>query len=202
VRGQVSSQPPQDAPLAPRPAAAPVGGAAGARLPSYVIREQARAVINAAATTRDRLLLETLWQMGGRVTEVLRLRRCDVDEREGALRRLRTELRHGSSSDAQLVLSRPRGAGLAERGDTGMSQPRQSRVSDGITRQVMATTISTLSSSVRSGSGHGAMAGPRTARISVITAYATAHESRASLYRGCTAPAARRRSPASAPTRR
>jgi integrase/recombinase XerD len=86
VSRQPSSRPPQPAPLAPRPAAALVGDAAGARLPSYVTREQARAIITAAATTRDRLLLETLWQTGGRVTEVLRLRRCDVDEREGALR--------------------------------------------------------------------------------------------------------------------
>jgi integrase len=75
------------APLAHRPsAAAVVGEAAGARLPAYVTREQARAVIAAAQSTRDRLLFECLWQTGGRVTEVLRLRRGDVDAREGALR--------------------------------------------------------------------------------------------------------------------
>src|SRR5690348_6803951 len=50
--------------------------AAGDRLPSYVTREQARASINAAATTSHRLLLETHRQSGGRVTEVLRLRRA------------------------------------------------------------------------------------------------------------------------------
>jgi hypothetical protein len=55
-------------------------------------------------------------------------------------------------------------------GDRDASQPRTSRVSDGITGQVVAATISTLSSSVRSGSGHGVMVGPRTAWISVITA--------------------------------
>ena len=33
-----------------------------------------------------RLLLETLWQSGGRVTEVLRLRLSDLVEAEGALR--------------------------------------------------------------------------------------------------------------------
>ena len=62
-----------------RPAMAVLAQAAGDRLPSYVTREQARAIINAAATTTHRLLLEALWQSGGRVTEVLRLRPCDLD---------------------------------------------------------------------------------------------------------------------------
>jgi integrase len=63
-----------------------VADAAGARLPAYVTREQARAVIAAAGSTRDRLLFECLWQTGGRVSEVARLRRCDVEPAEGALR--------------------------------------------------------------------------------------------------------------------
>jgi integrase len=71
--------------LARRPAGALLADGAGAKLPSYVTREQARAIINAAETTRDRLLLECLWQTGGRVSEVLRLRPCDVNRREGAL---------------------------------------------------------------------------------------------------------------------
>jgi integrase len=71
--------------LAKRPAAAIVAQIAGTNLPSYVAREQARAVINAAATTTHRLLLEALWQSGGRVREVLRLRPCDLVEAEGAL---------------------------------------------------------------------------------------------------------------------
>jgi hypothetical protein len=63
------------APLARGPSAtAAVAEAAGARLPAYVTREQARAVFAAAQSTRDRLLFECLWQPGGRVTEVLRLR--------------------------------------------------------------------------------------------------------------------------------
>jgi len=56
--------------LARRPAAAIVAQVAGPKLPSYVTREQARAMINAAETTTHRLLLETLWQTGGRVQEV------------------------------------------------------------------------------------------------------------------------------------
>jgi site-specific recombinase XerD len=50
-------------------------------------RDQARAIINASEkTTMHRLLLETLWQSGGRVTEVLWLRLSDLVEAEGALR--------------------------------------------------------------------------------------------------------------------
>lgn len=71
--------------LASRPPLAIVGASAGARLPSYVSRDQARAIINAAQTTSHRLLLEAIWQTGGRVAEVLRLRPCDLVEAEGAL---------------------------------------------------------------------------------------------------------------------
>jgi hypothetical protein len=46
--------------LAQRPASAIVAQAAGDRLPSYVTREQARAIINATTTTVHRLLLECL----------------------------------------------------------------------------------------------------------------------------------------------
>src|SRR5919202_6128393 len=71
--------------LAPRPAASLLVAASGEHLPSYVTRDQARATINAATTQTHRLLLECLWQSGGRISEVLRLRPCDLDEREGAL---------------------------------------------------------------------------------------------------------------------
>jgi integrase len=62
-----------------------VAAAAGTGLPRYVLPDQARAIINAAETTAHRLLLECLWQSGGRITEVLRLRPSDLDELEGAL---------------------------------------------------------------------------------------------------------------------
>jgi integrase len=71
--------------LATRPALSIVAEAA-AGPPRYVLPDQARAIINAAQTTQHRLLLETLWQSGGRITEVLRLRSCDLDVHEGALR--------------------------------------------------------------------------------------------------------------------
>ena len=86
--------------LAPRPAASLIAQAAGDRLPSYVTREQARAIINAAATTTHRLLLEALWQSGGRVTEVLRLRPCDLDPHAPILRLVNLKQR-----------KRPRGGG-------------------------------------------------------------------------------------------
>ncbi len=75
---------PRSTALAPRPATAIVAAAAGRALPTALTREQARAIINAAETTLHRLLLETLWQSGGRVSEVLR-RPCDVDRTEAAL---------------------------------------------------------------------------------------------------------------------
>lgn len=71
--------------IATRPPLALLGASAGARLPSYVSRDQARAMINATQTTTHRLLLEAVWQTGGRVAEVLRLRPCDLVDDEGAL---------------------------------------------------------------------------------------------------------------------
>src|SRR5919201_5370898 len=82
--------------LARRPTASLLAEAAGEHLPSYVTREQARAIINAASTQTHRLLLECLWQSGGRISEVLRLRPCDVDEREGALALENRKQRRGS----------------------------------------------------------------------------------------------------------
>jgi integrase/recombinase XerD len=71
--------------LARRPAVSLVAETSSEHLPAYVTREQARAVINAATTQTHRLLLECLWQSGGRISEILRLRPCDVDTTEAAL---------------------------------------------------------------------------------------------------------------------
>jgi integrase len=62
-----------------------VARAGGDGLPAYVTAEQARAVLDAAARTRDRLLVETLWRTGGRVPEVCRRRRSDLVPAAGAL---------------------------------------------------------------------------------------------------------------------
>ena len=75
----------------------------GAKLPAHVTREQARAIINAADTHARRLLLECLWQSGGRVSEVLRLRPCDVDRVGGAL--TLTTLRRSSLSERTVYVS-------------------------------------------------------------------------------------------------
>ena len=72
--------------LVPRGATAAVAEAAGARLPAYVTREQARAVIAAAHLHARPAAVRVPVADRGRVTEVLRLRRGDVDAREGALR--------------------------------------------------------------------------------------------------------------------
>jgi integrase/recombinase XerD len=89
-----------------RPAAVEVAArAAGDELPVYVTADQARAVIDAAQTTRDRLLLETLWQSGGRVSEVLRLRRCDLVPAEGAVRLVNLKQRRGRAPFKQVYVS-------------------------------------------------------------------------------------------------
>jgi integrase len=95
--------------IVPRPAVAIVAQAAGDRLPSYVTREQARAIINAAATTTHRLLLEALWQSGGRVTEVLRLRPCDLDPGAPVLRlvNLKQHPRRGGHQPRKAVIVSP-----------------------------------------------------------------------------------------------
>jgi integrase len=71
--------------LAIRPITSLVARAAGQELPTYVTREQALGVVAAATTQRHRLLVRTLWESGGRVSEVLRLRRGDVDRIEASL---------------------------------------------------------------------------------------------------------------------
>ena len=48
--------------------------------------EQARAVANAARSIEHRLLIKCLWQTGGRVSEVLGLRPCDVEPADGSIR--------------------------------------------------------------------------------------------------------------------
>ena len=47
--------------------------------------DQVAAMVACAPTTRDRLVLRTLWESGGRVSEVASLRLCDIDRAEGAL---------------------------------------------------------------------------------------------------------------------
>jgi hypothetical protein len=54
--------------LAPRPAASVLAESVGAGLPRYVLPDQARRIVSSAETTAHRLVLETLWQSGGRIS--------------------------------------------------------------------------------------------------------------------------------------
>jgi integrase len=55
-------------------------------LPAYVTGDQVQAMAAAAPSTRDRLLILTLWYSGGRVSEVVALRRDQIDEAGGCVR--------------------------------------------------------------------------------------------------------------------
>ena len=76
-------QPVNGAPLSALTVAARATGSGSA--PAYVTRDDVQAMISAVETTRDRLLLQTLWESGGRVSEVCALRACDLDRDQGAL---------------------------------------------------------------------------------------------------------------------
>ena len=54
-------------------------------VPAYMTADQDAANAACAVTTSDRLLLRTLWESGGRVSEVASLRLRDTDRTEGAL---------------------------------------------------------------------------------------------------------------------
>lgn len=54
-------------------------------LPTYVTRAQVHAMVAECETTRDRLVLATLWQTGGRASEVCALRLREIDRTEGAI---------------------------------------------------------------------------------------------------------------------
>ncbi|NBT25057.1 MAG: site-specific integrase [Actinobacteria bacterium] len=69
----------------PLPSAALTLARASSGVPAYVTADQVSAMVACALTTRDRLLLRTFWESGGRVSEVASLRLCDIDRAEGAL---------------------------------------------------------------------------------------------------------------------
>lgn len=50
-----------------------------ADIPYYLTEAESRAMVDATSKARDRLLLLTMWNTGGRVSEVVRLRRSDFD---------------------------------------------------------------------------------------------------------------------------
>ena len=69
----------------PLPSASVTLARASSGVRAYVTAGQVAAMVACALTTRDRLLLRTLWESGGRVSEVASLRLCDIERAEGAL---------------------------------------------------------------------------------------------------------------------
>jgi integrase/recombinase XerD len=65
-------------------------------LPVYVTAEEARAIINAAEGFKARLLLESIWQTGGRISEVLRIRPGDIDVESGTVQLVNLKQRRRS----------------------------------------------------------------------------------------------------------
>lgn len=59
---------------------------ANRQLPKYFTYEEVRRVIEQAKTPRDKLLMECLWQLGPRVSELLQLKPGDVDFTSGTVR--------------------------------------------------------------------------------------------------------------------
>lgn len=74
-RALIVSRPP--APLRSIPLERALARRIDEELPQYITREEAHAIIGAARSDRDRLLVLTLWHTGARISEVLHLRRCD-----------------------------------------------------------------------------------------------------------------------------
>ena len=60
----------------PLPSASVTLARASSGVRAYVTAGQVAAMVACALTTRDRLLLRTLWESGGRVSEVASLRPC------------------------------------------------------------------------------------------------------------------------------
>jgi integrase len=61
-----------------RPTAS-LAAVAAAELPKYYTREQVRALVEACGSGRDRLMVETMWRTGVRVSELLSLSPASID---------------------------------------------------------------------------------------------------------------------------
>jgi integrase len=125
-------------------------------LPSHVTREQARATINAAETTTHRLLLEILWQTGGRVQEVPRLRPRDLVRAEGAIAltnlKQRRKLVYVNPDLLGAVRALAGGAGVPSTGYFFRSRQGHGRSAS---RRLLIPTCSGMPASARSSVPHG-----------------------------------------------
>lgn len=59
---------------------------ANRQLPKYFSYDEVRRIIEQAKTPRDKLLMECLWQLGPRVSELLQLKPSDIDFTSGTIR--------------------------------------------------------------------------------------------------------------------
>lgn len=66
-------------------------------LPEYLQRDEIHRMADAAERERDRLLILALWNTGGRVSEVLALRRCDLDAAAGVIRLVNLKQHHAAA---------------------------------------------------------------------------------------------------------
>jgi integrase/recombinase XerD len=48
-------------------------------LPQYLAREQVQALVEACSSARDKLFVRVAFESGGRVSELITIRRCDID---------------------------------------------------------------------------------------------------------------------------
>lgn len=76
------------------------------KLPQYIKYEEVQRMAEMAETQRDRMLILSLWNTGGRVEEVLNLRRCDFDPRGLSLRMLNEKQRR-DDAEKMVFIGRP-----------------------------------------------------------------------------------------------
>jgi integrase/recombinase XerD len=157
-------------------------------MPAYVTPEQAHAIRDAVSRTRDRLLVQTLWESGGRVSEVCRLRRSDVDPAEGALvlenlKQRRRELRRkrvyisrdlvpgllASCADARIAPTGPVFATSYRGASKPMSRQMAWKLVTGLARKAGARVVDTATGEERPATGldfrHGAAVHQLRARV-------------------------------------
>lgn len=74
-------------------------------LPTYVTRDESRAMVNATTCFQDGLLQGTVWQSRRRISEVLRLRLAEVNVADGSLELVNLKQRGKANSDKVVRVS-------------------------------------------------------------------------------------------------
>lgn len=86
---------------------ASLAAVAAAQLPKYYTRDEVRALIEACGSARDRLIVETMWQTGLRVSELLALSPASIDFAGEVLRAPTLKRRGRSAGGARHVRTIP-----------------------------------------------------------------------------------------------